>query len=367
MRKATGYEIFLLTITCGFLVLGGLLLLFFPAPRFSESENRLLAEKPVFTWQSFCDGSYTRGFDTYTAERMAGRRLMRGVHAATELALGKCETGNVLFCRDGSLTKRVVANERIYQKNLKTLKKLAVKSEGADCTLTVGIVPCRIDARTDILPRLYQNDARAALYDTLKKSLPNAISFSDIRNADQWFFTDHHWTPTGAFAAYQALGAHLGYTPHSEADFSKETVSDHFWGTTDAAAGILGVLPDKIELWRYAGDTAFRLVKDGKPAEFAGLYDFEKLQTRDGYAVFLGGNDGVLTIDLGEKDTRPTLLVIKDSFANALLPFLARHFRIVAIDPRYTSGSIDTLLAGADRALFLCGMQTLTETALPPV
>lgn len=363
MKKAKKTDVLLLITICGLLMLGGSSLLLFPAPRFSESENRLLAEKPAFTWQSLRDGSYTAGFDTYTRERMPGRRLMRGVYAAAELALGKCETGNVLLCRDGSLTKRVGVSERIYEKNLKALAKLTAKADNAGCALTVAVVPCRIDARTDVLPRLYQSNTREALYDTLKEALPDAISFPHITNADEWFYTDHHWTPEGAFAAYEALGTHLGYTPFGKADFSKEVVSEHFFGTTDAAAGILGVLPDKIELWRYTGDTEFRLVKDGMPAEFAGLYDLAKLETRDGYAVFLGGNDGVLTVDLGENDTRPTLVVIKDSFANALLPFLARHYRIVAIDPRYTSKAAEHLLAGADRALFLCGMQTLTETA----
>jgi hypothetical protein len=75
----------------------------------------------------------------------------------------------------------------------------------------------------------------------------------------------------------------------------------------------------------------------------------------------LGGNYATLTVDQGESDTRPTLLLIKDSFANALMPFLARHFRILAVDPRYAKPDFDVLFQKADRALLLCGLGTLTE------
>lgn len=354
----------MLTEAFGFLILGGLLLLLFPAPRFSESENRLLAERPTFTWKDLRDGTYTEGFSTYASERMPGRRFMRSVRAATDLALGKREVSEVLLCRDGSLAKRVGTNERIYQKNRRAIAILKEKANALDRTLTVAVVPCRIDARTDILPRLYQPNTRTALYDTLQKSIPNALIFTNITKSEEWFRTDHHWTQEGAFAAYQALSAHLGYAPYEREDFRLETVSDRFFGTTDAAAGIPLIRPDKITLWRYSGDTVFRLTKEGRPADFEGLYDLSKLETRDGYGVFLGGNDGLLTIDEGENDTRPTLLVIKDSFANALLPFLARHFRITAVDPRYTKSNVEALLKSADKALVLLGMQTLSETAV---
>ena len=106
----------------------------------------------------------------------------------------------------------------------------------------------------------------------------------------------------------------------------------------------------------------YRVLRDGQPAAFTGLYDEEKLSSHDQYSLFLGGNCGLLQIDLGEADTRPTLLVIKDSFANSLLPFLARHYRITAVDPRYYTGKLQPLLQNTDTVLTLCGMQTLTQS-----
>lgn len=100
-----------------------------------------------------------------------------------------------------------------------------------------------------------------------------------------------------------------------------------------------------------------------KTAHLDAFYDHAKLKTRDGYAVLFGGNCGVLEVSSGEGDTRPTLLVVRDSYASAVIPLLVRHFQIIAIDPRYASGSaLREGLQVADAALFLFGAQTLTET-----
>ncbi len=364
IKKAIKKDMVLLFFAGTLLFCGGLSLLFFPTARFSEAENRLLAEKPQFSMAALRDGSYTAAWEHYAAERMVGRRLMRGVHAATEVALGKCEVSNVLLCRDGSLTKRLDANERIYQKNLNAISALSAAAEKNGSTLTVAIAPRRIDARTDVLPYLYRQSKSNVPYRKLSEKLPQTLLLDHITEDAQWYRTDHHWSTAGAFAAYRAIASQLGITPFEEKDFLKETVTKAFWGTTDAAAGLLNVAPDKIELWRYTGDEALLVTKDGNPATFTGLYDFSRLLTRDGYAVFLGGNSGITEITAGKNDTRPTLLIIKDSFANSVIPFLARHYRIIAIDPRYTTVNISDYIKKADRTLLLCGMQTLTEVAM---
>ena len=364
MEKTRKKDLILLIGVCALLTFGGISLLFFPAPRFSAGENRMLAEKPKFSLTALANGSYTASWESYTAERLAGRRVMRGVHAALELMLGKGEANGVLLCRDGSLSRRLTVNERIYEKNLKAIAKHKALANAHGMELTVAVAPRRMDARDAVLPMLYRAHEDLVPYQTLQKSLPDALVFDALQEDTDWYRTDHHWTTAGAYKAYLALGNRLGFTPYKERNFSKETVSEVFWGTSDAACGLLGVAPDKIELWRTPDDQKFSLLKDGGPATFAGLYDFEKLKTRDGYAVFLGGNDGVTEVSLGQQDPRPTLLVIKDSFANAVIPFLARHYHIIAVDPRYTALDIGTYLERVDSVLLLCGMQTLSEVAI---
>lgn len=357
-RKRIGDKILLWAISF-VLLFGGVSLTFFPAARVSERENRVLAEMPQLSASNVADGSYATGLDTYAAERFPLRVPLRAARAAVQIGMGKQEVCGVLFCTDGSLCKRITTNERAYAQNLAAIQKLQ-----STCgeRLTVAVAPRRIDARTEVLPPLYDTREDAAVWETLQAHVPDAVTFSALTADAHWYRTDHHWTTEGAYGAYCQLGAALGYTPFTMQAFTKETVSTSFRGTTDAAAGLPFVSPDTIELYRYAGDTAYTVQKDGNPAPFAGFYDTDKLRTRDQYAVFLGGNCGVLEITDGTD--RPTLLVIKDSFANSLMPFLARHYNITAIDPRYCTAPITDFTKNADQILFLCGMQTLCTAAI---
>ncbi|MBQ8341858.1 MAG: hypothetical protein IJY22_05735 [Clostridia bacterium] len=293
---------------------------------------------------------------------MPARWALRQLRALCQLLEGKCEVGNVLLCRDGSLAKRISVNERALGQNLSALQKLKETATHEQVPFTIAVVPPRILARATVLPGLYQNREIAAALEKLKERLPKTISFPDLTNDDHWYRTDHHWSTAGAFSAYCTLQRSLGFIPYAQEDFCIEAVSESFYGTSHAAAGIPFITPDVIQLYRYAGEDSFSVLLNGKLAPFAGFYDFGKLDTRDGYGVFFGGNYG--TLEITDGTDRPSLLVIKDSFANALLPFLARHYNVLAVDPRYTTEPLSSFVRQADQILVLVGMQTLCESAL---
>ncbi len=360
MRRANAI---LLILFCIVLVSGSVGLTLFPAARYAEGENRYLAEFPTVTATGIADGSVTAALDTYATERAPFRGICRLVWGATELSLGKRESHGVILCRDGSLSRRLACDEALLARNLSVLPRM--RAALGEKPLTLAVVPRRIDARREVLPALYDSSTSLAAYDLLPSE---AVTFPECREDADWFRTDHHWTAAGAYKAYLRLGEVLGYTPLAEGEFTVETVSESFLGTSHAAAGLPFISPDRILLWRSADDNTFTVTRDGRAADFTGLYDLQKLQTHDGYAVFLGGNCGVLEITKGEEDARPVLLVIKDSFANALLPFLARHYRVIAIDPRYRAAGLTSLAERADLSLVLCGMQTIgAEPFLTPL
>ena len=339
------------------LLCGSVGLCAFPAARFSATENRHLAAFPGFSAEALASGAYTAALDDYATERVPFRGICRRVYATSELALLRRESHGVVLCRDGSLCRRTTVNEQIYERNLAALPRLGKLLD--DLPLTVAVAPRRIDVRSEVLPALYDTAREAKVWEQLPAGV---VTFLDATTDTQWYRTDHHWSTEGAYFAYVRLSRYLGYKPHPTSEFTPVTVSEGFLGTSAAAAGFSKITPDTVSVWHYQGDESYRVLRNGKPASFAGLYDEEKLRGTDQYSLFLGGNCGTLQIDLGEGDSRPVLLVLKDSFANSLLPFLARHYRILAIDPRYYTGESRTLAKTADAALILCGMQTLTST-----
>ena len=359
MQKRRWADRGLVLITVILLFAGCIALTLFPAARFSAVENRNLAEFPPPSATALASGSYTAALDTYATERFPARRSLRRLRGIFQIIEGKQEVGGVLLCTDGSLCRRMTVNERAYAQNLTVLQDMH-----ATCgeKLTVAIAPRRIDARTEVLPDLYDPSENEGVWQTLQQKLPDAVTFCSLTADAHWYRTDHHWSTEGAYHAYHNLGAVMGFEPYSEDAFAKQTVSTSFLGTSDAAAGLPFIKPDRITLYRYAGDDAFAIKKDGKDAPFTGFYDTERLQARDQYAVFFGGNCGVLEIKSTEK--HPSLLLIKDSFANAILPFLSRHYNVTAIDPRYCTDPIAAYASSADQILILCNMQTITESAV---
>lgn len=356
MRKTNPWDKILLFFTLIALTLGCMGLTFFPAARYSQAERRYLADLPEITANGIKNGTVSTALDDYASERFPMRDSGRRLFALEQLLLGRREVRDVILCRDGSLVRRLPVNQSTFEKNLTALSRLS--NALAPLSVTVAVAPRRIDVRDEVLPALYHTTRERAVWEQLPQG---SVTFTDCREDACWYRTDHHWTSEGAYFAYVRLGEQLGYTPYPKKDFTPETVSECFYGTSYAAAGIPFVSPDKVTLLRFDQDERFCVTRDGSPAPFSGFYDLEKAKTQDTYAVFLGGNCGVTEITQGEGDKRPTLLVIKDSFANAVLPFLARHYRILAIDPRYTLADPCTLAQNADRALVLCGMQTLTQ------
>ena len=347
----------MLCVLAGALLIGGISLSCFPAPRFSAKENRYLAAFPQAELSAVCDGSYTAAIDAYATERFPARNRLRQLGAVYQLALGQRELGGVLLCRDGSLLRRITPNERSFSKNLSALCHWhQVYGE----KLTVAAVPAAVMLRQAALPLFYDRSQDLGILQAIRCACPDALLFSELDGDADWYRTDHHWTTAGAYRAYQALGSALGYTPLPENAFTKEVASQSFYGTAHAATGSPFTRPDVITLYRFPQESDLSVRIDGKDAPFAGLYDFEKLQTQDGYGVFLGGNHAEMTITATA--SRPALLVIKDSFANALLPFLALHFDLTVVDPRYTKEELASYCSHAERILFLCGVQTLCET-----
>ena len=116
------------------------------------------------------------------------------------------------------------------------------------------------------------------------------------------------------------------------------TVSDNFKGTLHSKLNI-EVSGDKIQ---YFPETERRPVKvcyDYQETTDT-LYEDSYLDTKNQYGFFLDDNHGLVEIDTGYKNGR-TLFMIKDSYANSLIPLLTTHYeKIYVMDLRYFNGRL---------------------------
>ena len=71
------------------------------------------------------------------------------------------------------------------------------------------------------------------------------------------------------------------------------------------------------------------------------LYDLSKLEGKDKYSVYMGGNNALVEIKTNNMNGR-RLLVIKDSYAHSFVPFAVNHYEeTYMIDFRYFNVGVE--------------------------
>ena len=123
--------------------------------------------------------------------------------------------------------------------------------------------------------------------------------------------------------------------------------------------------PDALEIWENPDLQARVSIYDDnrtEPIESDSLFFTGHLEEGDQYPVFLDGNHSLVRIENPAAEGG-RLLVVKDSFAHCLVPFLAAHYsRIDMIDLRYFKRqTVTDYLAEnpCDEVLFVYGLESL--------
>jgi hypothetical protein len=338
----------------------GIGIFLFPHENFSENENRSLAARPILSSDTVASGRFFSALSSFYSDHIPFREQMIRAKAICELSLGKRQNNDVLFSADGTQTDRCEYDSTaLLEKNLLAIKEFSVRAD-AICTF----IPRSIDVRGDYAFSSIITDKAYSL-GICDRSFLERLRELKNKGYDPYYKTDHHLNSDGIFALYEQLSDDLGYTPHRKSDFGKICVSSSFLGSIYSRSGLLRTASDDICLYRYSGDEGYDVVCFDKGCELGSLYDTQKLSEKDKYSVYLSGNHGLLSVS-NPTEKRPHLLIIKDSFANALIPLLARHFDITAVDPRYYEGSVEKLFNSGDydKVLVLFGIDTLATTRI---
>ncbi len=372
MKKALKY---LPTIVfVAFIYLMGILFFVLPKSEYSSSEKRYLAEFPQLSTDTFFSGEFGQDFETYLSDHTVGRNFWVGLNSYYNLSLGNPLSNGIYHCKDGYLINDPPVTDRLSS-NIDIIAEFAQKQ---DIPSTVLLAPSTGYVVDDVLPNkhiIYDDDK---LFDDASKTLNNAgITFVDVRDnfksayksgTQVYYKTDHHWTAQGAYLGYTALGDSLGYTPNSKDNYNID-VHNGFYGTTYSSSGFWYTQPDDIELWHSKQNQDIKVtITDGdKTIDSDSLFFMERLEEDDKYPVYLDGNHPYTVIKNNAlKQNDKKLLVIKDSFAHSLVPFLADHYsEIIMIDMRYYKQNVSDLIEarGFDRVLFLYSIDNLATDA----
>ncbi len=153
-----------------------------------------------------------------------------------------------------------------------------------------------------------------------------------------YFRTDHHWTQLGAYYVYQNLAEEMGVNPHSLSDFEKVNFGD-FLGTFYSTCGSEEMLahPDFVEAYLPMGTNEMTFyTTEGEEYAWNVVRDVTDWDIYAKYSCFIGGDNPYSYIENPEIPDGSSCLLVKESFGNALAPFLVDHYQYVyIIDYRY--------------------------------
>lgn len=339
-------KIFILSL---FLVL--IVNLILPDKEQSEEENRMLETLPAPGLTSILNGDFMEQWESYMSDQFVGRNLWRGLKVGLDRLGGSRMENGVYIGRDGQLLEDIAApDQELFSENINAVKSLA--DTYSDIRTTVMLIPDAACILSDSLPAFATVEDQRQMFSMVERGLGGSVNWVDAysilnrhKTEKLYYKTDHHWTTQGAFYVFREAAASLGIEGDVSDDYVSYTVTDSFNGVLASKSGVGLNEKEQIDIYvptEGDDDVVVNYVDEGKKR--TSLYDSSKLETRDKYGVFFGGNTSVMDIRT-VSTSRKRLLVVKDSFADCFIPFLTPYYReIVVVDPRYYSGTMEDIM-----------------------
>lgn len=340
-----------------------------PDRLFSDSENRVLEQRPQFSWDDLVQGRFTRSYEKYIADQFALRDFWIGVRSDAERLFGKRESNGVYLGRDGFLLQKFdQPGSGEFRQRIRAVNSLAASLPGVRKYLLLA--PTSVAIMADKLPPDAPVASERLTLNRVKQALDPGIRYVDVypvlySHRDEYIYykTDHHWTTLGAYYAYVRLCGDLGLEPHAPDYFRVARVTGSFYGSLYSRGGFRHLQPDTIELYYPRSPERYRINYFDYNQVSHSLYALSNLKKKDKYSVFLNGNQSLVKISTGLKNGRK-LAIVKDSYALSLIPFLTGHYQeIYVVDPRYYRDSLQTLVKthGIGELLLLYNVNTFFE------
>lgn len=212
------------------------------------------------------------------------------------------------------------------------------------------------------------------IYDKLSDKVTAVNIYDNLmkhRNEYIYFRTDHHWTSLGAYYAYETWCNTKGILPISLERREKANYGD-FVGSLyyDTNEEILKKNPDSFDVYKPKNNVYIRSKSkdsEGKYIKKDVIADYSEAYTFAKYDCFIGGDQALVTIINDDAIDDSTCMVIKESFGNCIVPYLADHYsKVYVFDYRYTSKNLVEFAKekGIDDVIFINNIGMTRSTYL---
>ena len=309
---------------------------------FSETENKMLAARPEWSWESLIEGAYTQEYEAYLTEQFVGRDKWITMKTYLDLALQKQEINGVYLGEGGCLIEQHLPGAYTHvqeTKKLLLLEKLVKRWDAG-----VMLVPTADNILTDKMPLWAPYYDQAAFLEKAALQI-GAEHYIDVYSAlrrhsgeEIYYRTDHHWTTLGAWYGYLAWTESLGKRGDLYGKNAMKPVTTEFLGTLQSKVN-LDVQADSIYWFPETAERPVTVTYDLKDIRNS-CYEESYLKGKNKYGFFLDDNHAFIEIGTDYRNGK-TLFVIKDSYANCFVPLLLPYYeKIYVLDLRYFNGRL---------------------------
>lgn len=308
---------------------------------FSEHENRVLASKPEFSVEKLMSGAYTAEYEKYVTDQFVSRDTWIALKTQSDILMQKKDINGVYLGKDDYLIEQHLPEDYSYMdmvKKVQMLKKLAQRYDAK-----VMLVPTADNILSDKLPQYARYFDQQELLNLAEAELGKQYvdiysTLEEHREEDIYYRTDHHWTSLGAYYGYYTWAEAANKIPRYYDVNNMQTVTEEFLGTLHSRLN-LPMEPDTIQIFPETLERPMKITYDFQTRRDS-YYEEKYLETKNKYGYFLDDNHGFLEINTGYRNGK-RLFIIKDSYANSMIPLLAPHYEtIYVLDLRYYNGGL---------------------------
>ena len=380
-----------------------------PRSTYSELEKRELRKFPEFGWRSLFSGNFTAEVSNWFSDSepyrdvfMTGSMKLKSLqafktkaavtfHAAenddfqantpeTTIQLGnqreiieyqnnvdanaKMENAGVIVVGNAPDARALMAfknknkGERSFAKVVNSYRQAFGPEVNVYCMVIPTAVEyyCPASAESCSQPEFPVLTELYALIDSAVQVVDLYMVLGEHVDEGIYLRTDHHWSPLGAYYAARQFAMVAGVKVPELADFEPHTMMDYVGSmfgfskditVKNSPEDFVYYTPRKVQYAttyiKYDLDEDFQIVGEEQP--YQGPFFVEVSGTGSAYCTFMG-SDARITQVKTDADCPRRLLVMKDSFGNAIPGYLFGSFEEVhVIDFRYFTYNIKDYVA----------------------
>ncbi|WP_273124342.1 DHHW family protein [Bacillus weihaiensis] len=330
-------------------------------------ENRKLAQSPEFGTKDILNGNLFKDYELYFTDQFVGRDKWVENYTKWKLVSGETYVNGYHVTNDQLILENPIVNvsEQSLNESAEAINSLGEYLKEKQSRLFYVPAPAKVHFTTDYLPSYAPkgngientNHLISRLDNEVVKTIPLSTyfneNFTDEELVDFYFKTDHHWNMKGAFKGYQLMMSQLSKEfKEIPLDFTNKNYTYsidekiNFIGSYNLSLYMLinseGDHPNYYLPKNYSFDNL---------TIYSGPIDKKRLIKNNGNIYASGYNKELKEFDYGrtytfnydelnivneESKNKLRVLLLKDSYANPIIPHIAHHFHTTTVyDMRY--------------------------------